>query len=239
MTKQSFEDHFGIYLFTDPGEENQFSKLNEFISYLKFNKTQLPYKFSYVGRGETLIPELTLNENILMDFSPDSLTAAREYQFQDFLSVGPGAYLENLYRKVSLPHELPIHSDAQMKKVSSLIKSLISDGQFIFLEEPEKELDQDTFEIFIHALKEQIKNKKQNVFIFTHNLELWSKYATFMVNRKKDYSFTTEKIMAKTKTKPRQIPLPLLVQMTKNHLIFHEEINFFTPKIQFKKKTAA
>ena len=239
MTNQNFENHFGIYLFTNPDEENQFSKLSEFISYLKSSKAQLPYKFSYVGRSETLIPDLTLNENILMDFSPDSLTAAREYQFQDFLSVGPGHYLENLYRKVSLPHELPVHSDSQMKKVSSLIKSFISDGQFIFLEEPEKDLDRETFKIFIDVLKEQIKTKKQNVFIFTNNLDLWSSHATFMVKRRNDYSFYTYKIIENSKISHRRKPFQFLIHTPKNQFSPLNENIIYSPNIQFKKKSAA
>ena len=138
MTKVNFEENFQIYLFTDSGPENNFSKLNEFLSFLKYSRGNLPFKFSYVSRGDGLIPELTLNENILMNFSPNSLTAGREFQFQEFLKEQPNQDLEKLYQKIGVPHELPEQCDAQMRKVSSLIKSLIFEGQFIFLEEPER-----------------------------------------------------------------------------------------------------
>lgn len=198
MTKVNFESDFEIYLFTEKKEEENFSKLNEFLSFLKFNKVNLPYKFSYVSRGDgLLIPELSLNENILMDFSPDSLTAAREVQFQEFLRDQPNRHLESLYRKLILPHELPAHSDAQMKKVSSLIKSLIFEGQFIFLEEPEKDLDPECIKLFVAALKEHIARYKLNVFIFSNNLNLWTPHVHLHVKREKDYSFSTEKITHK------------------------------------------
>jgi len=194
MTRVNFEETFEIYLFTDNGPEDNFSKLNEFLSFLKLNKVNLPYKFSYVGRGNGLIPELTLNENILMDFNPDSLTAAREFQFQEFLKEQPNRDLEKLYRKLAFAHELPAHSDAQMRKIASLIKSLISEGQFIFLEEPENDLDEECIALFISVLKDHIARDKQNVFIFSSNINLWLPHVHRHVKREKDYSFSTEKI---------------------------------------------
>ena len=195
MAKVNFEQRFEIYLFTEANEENNFSKLNEFLSFLKFNKATLPYKFSYVSRGDGLIPEITLNENILMDFSANSLTEGKEYQFQEFLKEQPNRHLEKLYQKIASPHELPAYSDAQMKKICSLIKALISEGQFIFLEEPEKDLDQETTELFIHALKEHIARNKQNVFVFSHHLNLWMPHVNQHVKREKDFSFTIQNIL--------------------------------------------
>lgn len=193
MVKVNFEDTFDIYLFTEETGEN-FSRLSEFISFLKFNKVNLPYKFSYVSRGDNLIPELTLNQNILMDFSPNSLTASKETQFQDFLKEPHNASLEKLYQKVCLPNELPPHADAQMKKVSSLLKALVCEGQFIFLEEPERDLDPETIAIFVSTLKEMIGRNKQNVFIFSQDLNLWLPHVNYHVKRERDYSFTIQKI---------------------------------------------
>jgi ABC-type lipoprotein export system ATPase subunit len=191
--KINFEDFFEIYLFTDHKNEGPYSKLGEFISFLKYNKAMFPYKFSYVGQGDDLIPDLTLNENILMNFSPNSLTTDKENQFQDYLREQPNRYLEELYRKIISPGELTAHSDAQMKKLASLFKSLIYEGQFIFLEEPEKLLEREHLDLFTSALKEQIAREKINVFIFSNNQALWNKYVDKLVTRKKDYSFKVEK----------------------------------------------
>lgn len=236
MTKVNFEESFEIYLFTESGPENNFSKLNEFLSFLKYNRGNLPCKFSYVSRGDCLIPELTLNENILMDFSPNSLTAGREFQFQDFLKDQPNRDLEKLYQKIGVPHELPQHSDAQMRKLSSLIKSLISEGQFIFLEEPEKDLDEECISLFINCLKDHISRNKQNVFIFSHHLNLWMPHIQQRVKREKDFSFSTEKISknwAWVKEKDR-FYAPL-----KNDFSPPQELFFQFPKKIAGKKSAA
>ncbi len=189
MTKINFEENFEIYLFTYPDENMSSSKLNEFLSFLKFHKVNMPYKFSFVSTSASLIPEMTLNQNILIDFSPNSLTESKEVQFQDFLKEQNNRSLESLYHTISLPHEFPNQSDAQMKKVCSLIKSLLSEGQFIFLEEPEVDLEEGTLELFISALKEHIKDRQMNVFIYSKNLPMWMPHSHKMVERTKDFSF--------------------------------------------------
>ena len=165
------------------------SKLNEFLSFLKFHKVSLPFKFSFVSKEASLIPEMTLNENILIDFSPNSLTESKEVQFQEFLKDPKHRALEELYHTSALPHDLPGQSDAQMKKVCSLIKSLLYEGQFVFFEEPEIDLNPETLKLFTAALREHAKNRQMNIFIFSKDLPLWTPQSHKMVQRKTDYSF--------------------------------------------------
>lgn len=192
MTKINFEETFEIYLFTESGAENNFSKLNEFLSFLKYNRVALPYKFSYVGSGDALIPELSLDENILMDFTPKSLTDKKELQFQEFLKEHHNRDLEKLYHKITTPSNLPESSSPQVKKICSLIKSLIFEGQFILLEKPEDDLDEESIALFISSLKDHIIRYRQNVFIFSYNLDLWMPHIHRHVKRKKDHGFCVQ-----------------------------------------------
>lgn len=211
MTKINFEESFEIYLFACKSETSGSSKLGEFLSFLKFNKVNLPYKFSFVSQEASLIPEMTLNQNILIDFTPNSLTESKEVQFQDFLKEQHNQALEKLYHKLELPHEMPEHSNAQMKKVCSLIKSLLYEGQFIFLEEPETMLEKETLNLFISSLKARVKEQKINVFIFSKDMSLWMPHAHKMVQRMPDYSFAVSTI-------------------SRNYLWEKEREDFFAPR---------
>jgi len=222
-----------MYLFTTDAFENKFSKLNEFISFLKFNRVNLPYKFSYVSHDDCLIPEITLNENILMNFSPNSLTAGREFQFQEFLRERPNRELENLYKKISIPHELPVNSDAQMRKISALIKSLIFEGQFIFLESPENDLDQESIALFISILKDHISRHKQNVFIYSDDLNLWKPHVHQQVKREKDYRFSTQKIVNNAS---RELEKNQFYARIKNKNSLNQDLLFRLPKNKNKNK---
>jgi ABC-type lipoprotein export system ATPase subunit len=189
MTKINFEESFEIYLFTCDHECVSTSKLNEFLAFLKFFKAASPYKFSFVAESANLIPEMSLNENILIDFSPNSLTESKEVQFQDFLKAQKNGFLEKLYQKIELPSQYPSEASAQMKKISNLIKSILSEGQFIFLEEPESGLGTETLSLFIETLKEHVANHRTNVFVYSKNPSMWMAHCHKIVERKKDFSF--------------------------------------------------
>lgn len=189
MTKINFEENFGIYLFTCTHESPSTSKLGEFLAFLKYFKATQPYKFSFASSSASLIPEMNLTQNILIDFSPNSLTESKEAQFEEFLKKQSNRSLEKLYHIINLPHHFPAQANAQMKKVCNLIKSIISEGQFIFLEEPEIGLEGDTLNLFIETLKTHVSNRKINVFIYSKNLSLWTPHCHKIVERKKDHSF--------------------------------------------------
>ena len=189
MTKINFEENFEIYLFTYEHLDLGPSKLNEFLSFLKYHKVPQPFKFSFVSKVASLIPEMTLNQNILIDFSPNSLTESKEIQFQEFLKDPKNRTLEELYNTIALPHEMPSQSNAQVKKVCSLIKSLLYEGQFLFIEEPEVDLGPETLKLFTAALREHARQRKMNIFVFSKDLSLWTPLSHKIVERKKDYSF--------------------------------------------------
>lgn len=194
MARINFDETFNIYLFNYGNDCGPSSKLNEFLSFLKFNKVQLPYKFSFVSSTASLIPEMTLNENILIDFTANSLTESKVGQFQDFLKHQDNRALEKLYDTIILPNEYPGQSDAQMNKVCSLLKSLLFEGQFLFLEGPEEDLDPQTLNVFIEALKSQMKLRPLNVFLYSKDISFWLPHAHCLVERTKDFSFSVSQI---------------------------------------------
>ena len=170
-----------------------------------------------------------------MNFSPNSLTAGREFQFQEFLGERPHRDLENLYKKISIPHELPINSDAQMRKISALIKSLIFEGQFIFLESPENDLDEEGITLFISILKDHISRHKQNVFIYSDDLNLWKPHVHQIVNREKDYRFSTQKI---ANNATWELEKSQFYAHIKNKDLLNQDILFRLPKNKTKKSAA-
>lgn len=235
MNKINFEENFEIYLFTYESLDIGPSKLNEFLSFLKFNKVALPFKFSFVSKVASLIPELSLNQNILIDFSPNSLTESKEVQFQDFLKDPKNRALEELYHKISLPDEMPHQSDAQMKKICSLIKSLLYEGQFIFFEEPEIDLEIETLKLFTAALTEHAKQHQMNVFIYSKNLELWTPQSHKIVQRKTDYTFQVSPILKNCAwTKERTEFFKTI--STENS---EQELSFIIPSTKKRLNTAA
>ncbi len=193
-TKINFKDFQEIYLFTTGPKEYNSTMLSEFINFLKFHKARMPYKFSFVGKDPLLMNELTLNQNIMIDFSADSLTENKEMQFEEFLAHKENVHLKELYLQIDTVAKLPLYVDTQINKITSLLCALLKEGEFIFLESPEENLDPKSLAIFIKALKTQIDIKQQNVFIFSKNIEFWKQHSQKLVFRSQDFKFTTTEI---------------------------------------------
>lgn len=193
MEKYSFNELSQIYLFrSKPAHSLAGSCLNEFLSYLKFYRVMGPYKFSFVGKNGNLIPELTLKQNLLIDYTSESLTEEKEAHFRENLKTKPNLQLEALYNHISNLNDLPKNSTPEEIKLVSLLKALLSDAPYLFLENPEADLSENTFKIFQEALFNQIRLTEQNVFIITKRERSWSKYVTKIVGRNKDFTFKTE-----------------------------------------------
>jgi hypothetical protein len=141
------------------------------------------------------MPNLSLNENILMNFSPRSLTAEKENQFEDFLAQRSNIYIKKLYDKLA-DKDIAAHLAApEMIKLASLIKVLTTDCDYIFLENPEKDLSENIRILFIKALEIHLEEKEINAFFYSSsNEELWNPHCSYAVSRNKYFQFQLESI---------------------------------------------
>jgi ABC-type multidrug transport system ATPase subunit len=109
-----------------------------------------------------------------------------------------------------------------MNKVASLIKALLNEGQFLFLEEPENHLEQETLKLFSDALKAQLEEKEVNIFIYSKNSDFWKPHAHKSVSRNKDFSFKIEEINKHSQwEKERQHFYSKSSENQTNTLVFH------------------
>jgi ABC-type multidrug transport system ATPase subunit len=197
MEKYQFDNCSNIFEFKKK-EVQDFEgvPLNDFLAFLKFNRVLAPYKFSYVGNEGNLIQDLTLKQNLLLDYTSASLTEEKELHFKNFIKEKANTFLEALYTSIVNINDVPANATKEEIKIVCLMKALISEVPFIFLENPEQDLSPVNFKNFKEALKYQVKLQTQNVFITTFNSILWDDIITKVVTRNEDYSFkVTDKII--------------------------------------------
>ena len=190
-----------IFLFLDNPYCAQTSYLSIFVSYIKSQKMPGPYSFSYVGESANLLPNLTLNENIFMDFSPNSLTNDKENQFHEFLTLKQNIHIKSLYDHLQEKNILASLAHDEMKKLTTLIKVLINAGQYIFLDKADKDLSDKMRILFKDALNIHLKSKQISTLIYTENKTFWLPQITHIVSRNKDFQFHTESIILESTKK--------------------------------------
>jgi len=183
--------NYSIYLFETPKEtiDQNRSMLNDFLQFIKSQKVKPPFKFSYVGKIDALFSELSLLDNILIDFHGHSLTSDKEEQFFEFLKLKENESLKRLFSKLNNPKIQASEANTEMRKIASLIKALISESDFILLDSPEVELSLNAQEIFFDALKIHVETYDKNVLVSTFNKEFIYKYISYVVSRNAQSEF--------------------------------------------------
>lgn len=208
-------------------DQPQTAKVNEFVAFLKYFQIPSPYKFTTISGELNLISDLSLKENILMNFNSDSLTSSKNHQFDEIIHQIKNPYIAPLLQYFHEGDLKPHEASKEAIKCAQLLRALLSDSKFIFMESPEKDLSYQLFTIFLKALKHHCKDKVVNVFISSPNPELWLNEAHFVIKRNEKLQFVVEQ------AKIKDPMLPIDVQPT-----IPESLNFKIPEQKTKKDAA-
>ncbi len=193
--KYRLQNFSEIYLFEWPKNlgviEDLYSgpRVNEFISFLKYYKVLAPFRFNAISSDSNLIHALSLKENILMDFSSDSLTSSKDYQFEEILAKHKNPHLKELLTHMNEADLKPNEASAEAIKSAQIIKALISDSQYLFMETPEKDLSYQQFCHFLDAVKFHCQHHQVNIFISSPHPEMWARECQFYIQRNSQFGF--------------------------------------------------
>ncbi len=156
--------------------------LKQFLHFISLNKirskNQGPPSFSFVDEQGSLIGGLTLRENIALDSIPSTVSSTRTFTLEDHLRRLKNPHLLELYQSILLVDEKPTQVDSKTRKISALVKGLLQQADYLFLENPEKYLDDKTFKIFQKAIKYQLNERGQTLLLTTQNASLWQTVMT-------------------------------------------------------------
>lgn len=186
-------------IYFESSEKKSHATLKRFLTYLKVNKVPGPIRFAFIDEKGPLIPTLSLRDNISLESIPSTVSSDKEFTLEDYLKRRGNTSLTKLYNNIKLLEDFPCTVDSQTLKIASLIKGLLQDGRYLFLENPERFLDKENLQLFINALVHQLKEREQTLLLKSSTPSVWAPYITQRI--KESTCPTTGKI--------RLLPLPL------------------------------
>ena len=167
-----------IIFFEANSEQKSHATLKRFLTFLKVKKVATPIRFAFIDEKGPLIPNLSLRDNISLDSIPSTVSSDREFSLEDYLERRGNEALTKLYNNIKLVEDYPNAVDSQTLKIAALIKGLLQDGKYLFLENPERYLDKENLKLFTHALLHQLSEKKQTLLLKSSTPTHWSPYIT-------------------------------------------------------------
>ncbi len=169
-------------IYFESREQKSHATLKRFLTYLKVKKVPGPIRFAFIDEKGPLIPTLSLRDNISLESIPSTVSSDKEFTLEDYLERRGNHALTRLYKNIKLVEDFPSVVDSQTLKIASLIKGLLQDGQYLFLENPERFLDKENLQLFIEALVHQLKERKQTLLLKSSTPSVWSPYITQWIN---------------------------------------------------------
>jgi ABC-type thiamine transport system ATPase subunit len=154
------------------------SCLKQFLSFLKMQSIPAPPRFAYVDTEGSLLPGLTLKENISLDSIPSTISSTARFTLEDHLERIGNKHLVKLYQFIELTDDCPYQVDSRTRKIAALVKGLLQRTDFLFLENPEKYLSKEVLRVFKAAMLTQLNLHKQTLLIKAHALEEWTPLIT-------------------------------------------------------------
>lgn len=200
--KMDLSQDFQIYLFDTESSGYQQNSLKEFIYYLKFMGKRGIIDFSYAAASESIHPGLSIKENFILDSVPTSLIKDKEDNLNQTISDLSNKHLIELIEDLNCINRKANELTKEEKKLSSIVKTLLSKSDYIFLEAPEKDLPYEILLKVKKCLLYEVEHHKRCVFIKANTQHSWLDIATDIVSKDKYNQFIKKKNPLNVKQSP-------------------------------------
>lgn len=173
-----------IYLFDDANRKQKFNNsLKEFIYYLRYNKAKGVIDFTYSSHSDSIHPQLSLKDNFLLDSVPTSLIKEKEDNLNHNIEMLNNETLVELIEFLKPLERIAQDLTHEEIKVASIVKSLLAKSQYIFLEEPDRDLSLELLNKVKRCLTYEVVENSRAVFLKAHNNDSWLDVATDIITR--------------------------------------------------------
>jgi hypothetical protein len=179
-----------VYLFDDSINEKKFkNSLKEFIYYIRFTGIKGVIDFAYSSNMDTIHPSLSIKDNFILDSVPTSLIKNKEDNFRYRLKEIENKPLVNLITTLEPIERKASELDLEQIKLASILKSLLAQTDYVFLECPDENLSIENLNKIKECLEYEVKINNRKVFIKPYNNDAWIDLATDIVtkNQKQEY----------------------------------------------------
>jgi hypothetical protein len=176
-------NYHSIYIFDENRNSKTSNSLKEFIYYLKFKGQNGVIDFTYSCDNDSLHQGLTIKENFILDAIPTSLIKDGENNLNEFLSKLKNPFLAELIETLG-PLNQKINSlDKSTLKLTSIIKSLLSQSEYVFLVTPESDQNFKAIKTLKKCIEFEVDNNLRKFFIKPRNKDSWMDISTHIITK--------------------------------------------------------
>jgi ABC-type branched-subunit amino acid transport system ATPase component len=179
-----------IFLFDDTHKSHRFNNsLKEFIYYLRFNNIKGVIDFTYASHSDSIHPQLSIKDNFLLDSIPTSLIKKKEDNLQHNIEMLNNDTLVELIEFLNPLDRISHELTNEEVKIASIVKALMAQTKYIFLERPDKDLSLDMLNKVKECLRCEVEENNRIVFLKADNNDSWLDMATDVITRNENREY--------------------------------------------------
>ena len=157
--------------------------LKDFLYYLKFFGKKGMINFSFAAAEESFHPNLSVKDNYILDSSHISVIQEKEKHFFSTAESLLNQHLKQLVSCTECLERLAKDLSKEEKKLVGIVKAILSQSDYIFLERPELFMPSQWLKVVKDALTHEARENGRTVFIQAENQEAWLDVATHIARR--------------------------------------------------------
>lgn len=179
-----------IYYFDQHDQQfNINNGLKEFMYFLKSKGIHTNIDFSYSNFDDSLHCHLSIKDNFILDAIPTSLIKDSEINLNEFIKSLQNHHLKDLIVKLGDLHRPVSELSDEQKKLTSIIKVILSQSKYLFLDNPDEFINNTDLEQIKKCIKYEVKNNARIVMLKSARKLLWPDLVTNIVTKDESHNF--------------------------------------------------
>ncbi len=192
-------NHRDILLFDTESGLFPSNSVKQFFHFLKYSGIRGHIKFAHAHDQASLHKNINIRQNIIMESQTQDTFGLEEENFEAHLNKLSNKYLSRLIKRVFPLDRFPYQLNEEERKIAVLVKALLCPCDYIFLDSPEKNLNEGNLNIFKQSLIYESYYSNKTVLITSMEKDTWLDMATKVVYKTNHFEFTCQSNEQKNK----------------------------------------
>lgn len=165
-------------------------QLKNFLQFLKACHCKRPFRFSYLQKEMSLLPQLSVKENIQLDCIDPGLAKDKENKFDQLIKNIENQHLKFMLEQIGDLKQQVSQLTLENQKLASIVKALLKQNiEYLLIDKAEEGLSDKSREHFILAVAHICQNSNQKAIIHSNYHDLWLPISTHQVAKSSAYHY--------------------------------------------------
>lgn len=193
-----------ILFFEKESSYNSPNQLKDFLNYIKSENSTTIIDFSYAAGKDTLIPGLSIRENIFLDSIPTSLAKNKDIGLKELLKNHENQSLIKIILELGKLSTMTQNLSSEQYQLASIVKAVLAPSKFLLIDTPERELSINQINMVKNTLEYEATRNHRKILLASHQPSIWLDIVTHFISKNESKGFFKQRNIVNKWSKPQE-----------------------------------